>query len=399
VGAVHGYERRRRARGRRGEQVGDRQGGLRPGAAPTGSHDKAAKYAVEMARQTMPNYNLANKARISTNKGVLKGAAAPLTQFKQYGIHMYSVMSNLLRASIHNADKQERREAQKAFAGILATHALIAGSLTLIADPLRYVMGAYDWITGSDRPHDYQNDVRSWIASAFGPELGEIISRGLPHAAGFDIHRRVGLANLLEVPELKSFDAKGYMETLAAAMTGAAGEDATQIAAAMGKMVQGDIMGGLKGMVPRVIRDPMKAGLFGGGLLNQGVTDSKGKTIYPASKLSAGDIAYQALGFQPSKVSEFRERHAAEQEYKAEIKSARSKAETAFVTAAPSDRRSAIEQVREYNRDHPNSPITYSQLLQAVKRQHDQERQPGGIQAPKKLQREMGQRGSFANVQ
>jgi len=345
----------------------------------------------------MPNYNLANKARISTDKGVLGGMAAPLTQFKQYGIHMYSMMSNLVRASINGASKQERREATKAFAGILATHALMAGAIggTFLSDVLRWVGGAYDWATGAAKPHDYQNDVRAWLASAFGPELGEIVARGLPHAAGFDIHRRVGLSNLLEPPELKSFDTKGFGEALAAAMTGAAGQDATTIAGATTKILSGDIMGGLKDTVPRVIRDPIKAY----NLAERGVTDSKGKTILPPSKLSAGDIAYQAAGFQPSKVSEFREGRNAILEAREEQTHARSQVMTAFTTAAPSDRHSVIEQVRSYNREHPNEPITYSQLLQAQKRQAEQTKQPGtfGLRVPKKSLQEMRQHGSFAN--
>jgi hypothetical protein len=193
---------------------------------------------------------------------------------------MYSMMANLVKTSIDGASKQDRMEARKAFAAILATHALMAGSLTLIADPLRYVMGAYDYFTDADRPHDYQNDVRSWIADAFGPELGEIVSRGLPHAAGFDIHRRVGLANLLEVPELKEFSKKGFGEMLVAATTGAAGEDATQMAEGCTRWSATETSGLVSGMVPRVVRDAMKAS----NLAEKGVTDSKGKTILPASK-------------------------------------------------------------------------------------------------------------------
>jgi hypothetical protein len=311
---------------------------------------------------------------------------------------MYNVMGALLHQSMNGATKAEKREATKAFAGMLATHALMAGTLTLIADPLRYVMGAYDWITGAAKPHDYQNDVRSWIADAFGPEIGEVISRGLPHAAGFDIHRRVGLSNLLEIPELKSFDAKGWGEMVAAAMTGASGQDAVQMADGMHKLMPWnfDLMGALKGLAPRPVRDVGKAI----NLANKGVTDSKGKTILPPEKLSSADIAYQALGFQPSRVSEFREGRNAILEAREEQVSARSKVMTAFTTAAPSDRHSVIEQVREYNREHPQEPITYSQLLQGVKRQQEQARQPAtfGVRVPKKATREMGQHGSFANT-
>jgi hypothetical protein len=364
----------------------------------TGNHEQAKLYAVDMARKAMPNYNLGNKSRQSTNRGFLGEAAAPLMQFKQYGINMYSVMANLVQASIHNAPGPERTEARKAFAGILATHAMMAGvfALPFVGDPLRYVGGLYDLITRT-KPHDYENDVRRWIADAFGPELGEIVSRGLPHIAGIDIHRRVGLSNLLEVPELKSFDKKGFAELVAAAMTGAAGDDATAIAGGMMKVVQGDVMAGVKAMVPRVVRDPMKAA----GLATSGVTDSKGKTILPASKLSGGDVAAQALGFQPARVSEFREGRNAVLEAREEATVARTRALNAFTTASPSGRTSALKEVQDYNRGNPQAPITYAQLMSALKRQAQTTQNPGafGLSLPKKSAHTLSKQGSFANVQ
>jgi Inorganic Pyrophosphatase len=371
----------------------------------SGDHDTAANYAVETARTAMPNYNQVNKARISTRQGPLGAFGAPLTQFKQYGFHMYSVMANTLRESLHGATREDRMEARKAFAGILATHALMAGSLTLVGEPLRIIGGLYDLFTGADKPHNYENDVRSWMASAMGPELGEVAARGLPHLAGIDIHRRVGLTNLLETPEINSFDAKGFGEAVGAAMTGAAGEDATTIAAGahsiMAGLMQGDggkILNGLKAAIPRVVRDPMKAA----DLADRGVTDSRGRTILPPSRLSTGDVAAQALGFQPARVSEFREGRNAVIEAREEATAARSTALNAFVTASPTGRRDALTKVQDYNRSNPQSPITYSQLLQALKRQQSQTKaspRTFGLQLPNRQAPALEKAGAFANTQ
>lgn len=330
----------------------------------TKNAEAAAEYAVDVARQAMPNYNLSNKARVATDKGPLGAIAAPLFQFKNYGLHMYSMMGNLLKASIHGASSAERMEARKAFAGILATHALMAGSLTLIADPLRYIGGAYDFITGADKPHDYENDVRRFITAAAGPEIGEIVARGLPHAAGIDLHRRIGLSNLLEVPELNSFDKKGFGELVAAAMTGAGAEDAATMAGGLSKMLHGDMVGGLKDMVPRVFRDPIKAGQ----LATTGVTDSKGKTILPADKLSSGDVARQALGFQPSDVSEFREARAAVLEKKTAVQNEHNQLLADMVKASGDDRAALAQKVRAFNQANPGAAITYDAMLKAMQR-------------------------------
>jgi len=294
-------------------------------------------------------------------------------------------------------------EARKAFAGILATHSLMAGSLTLVADPLRYIGGAYDFVTGADKPHTYQADLRAWIADAFGPEVGEIVSRGLPHLAGIDLHNRVGLANMLNMPDLKSFDAKGMAEVIAAAMTGAAGQDATKIAEGMHKIFNGDIMSGLKDLTPRIARDPLKAGIVPGveGLADKGVMDAKGRTILPADKLTTKDIAYQALGFQPSRVTEFREGRQAIIEARDEMQSDRSEVLNKFLTATPAGRRDAIAAIQKYNRANPTSPITYSQMVAGLKRDQEKVKRPEsfGLLLPKKSPAQLSQHGSFANMQ
>lgn len=362
----------------------------------TGDHDVAAAYAIETVRQSSPNYNVGNKARITTDKGVLGGFAGPLTQFKQYGIHMYSVMANLVKASVHGATRDERMEARKAFAGILATHAMMAGVLTLIADPLRYVGGAYDFITGADKPHDYQTDVRGWMSDVFGKEAGELLARGAPHAAGIDIHARVGLGNLLEVPELKSFDKAGVMDMMAQAMTGAAGEDAATMAGGLSKMLHGDILGGLQAAVPRIVRDPLKAM----GLADKGVTDSTGKTILPANKLSGGDVAAQTLGFQPARVSEFREGRFAVLQARDEAKSEKSKLSTAWLAADHTDRAGIMSDIRQFNMANPHERITVEQLMKSAQEQRVNARRSQatfGLTLPKKAAKDLAQSGRFAD--
>jgi len=360
----------------------------------TGSVDGAVDYAVEKAREAMPNYNAANKARIATAKGPLGQMAGPIMQFKNYGVHMYAMMGNLLRSSIHGASRAERMEARKAFAGILATHAMMAGVLTLLPDPIKWALGAYDWATGAQQPHDYENDVRSWIASAFGPEVGEVISRGLPHALGIDVHRRIGLSNLLELPEIDSFKADGFGKALATAAFGAAGEDATQMAAAAPKLFPGpnfDPFNALKGLVPRVIRDPMKALA----LAQSGVTNARGQTLLPTSKLAPTDVAVQAAGFIPADVSEFHEGRSAVIEARQEMQEERSQILQRFVGAR--DRGTVLPDVQAYNLEHPGSPITYSQLLQALKRGAATGVGPFGLTLPKTAARELARKGAFTN--
>ena len=363
----------------------------------SGSEAVAINHAIDMLRDAVPNYNASNKARITTNKGALGNFAAPLTQFKQYGIHMYGVIANLAHESLKNAPSAERREARKALAGILATHALMAGGLTIIADPLRLVGGIYDWMTGATHPHDYQNDVRNFLADTFGPEAGELISRGLPHALGIDLHHRVGLSNLLELPDLDSFDSKGLIKAVGTMAAGAAGQDAANMVQGATRLWHGD-MGGFQDLVPRVLRDPLKAVA----LADNGVMDSRGRQLATSDQVGTGGVLAQALGFTPSVASEAREGQAAVREAQQDAKEARGKLISAWVAAGPG-RADVSTQIRQFNQANPAQPITMPQLVNALAAQaRARQQQPGansfGLRLPPKGAALLARAGRFANV-
>lgn len=360
----------------------------------TNDRAKAVEYAVEQARRAMPNYNLGNKARIGTSKGPLGALGAPITQFKHYGLHMYSIMANLAKESMSGPNKAEAR---KAFAGLLASHAMMAGVLTLIADPLRYIGGAYDALSGAQKPHDYQNDVRGFMADVFGPELGEVLARGAPHALGFDVHRRVGLANLLEIPEMRSFDKAGAAEVLIGAALGASGENLTNIVDGLRKFRDGDVMGGMISAMPRLARDITKAYK----LDTTGVTDQRGKVELPAEKISNADVAYQALGFQPSRVSEFREGRAAVQEAQQEAKSEHDRLVQRWLAADAEERQNIRQEINLFNQNPRNLGfrITQGQLLRDLQQRRKQADAPFGLHLPRKGAAALAEAGAFANYQ
>jgi hypothetical protein len=362
----------------------------------TGSVEKAVQYATDTVRKVAPNYNYGNKSRISTTAGPLGGFGAPALQFKQYGLHMYATMANLARASMHGASVAERKEARKALGGILATHALMAGSLTLIADPLRYVGGAYDLITGADKPHDYENDARGFLADTFGPELGQVLARGLPEAVGIAIYRRVGLANPLEMPDLDDFKSASWLAAAGKLMTGAPTETAANYAQGLHQMLQGDVLGGLKSVVPRPIRDVMKAAT----LAQDGLKDSKGHTMLTPDQIGPGGVLAQGLGFQPAIVSEAREGRAAINEQLQADKSQHSKLVQAWLGAQPADRAGIMAQIRQWNQGHHGQPITLDYLYRQLAAMQSAARAPTstafGLRVPKGSN--AAQAGSFAYV-
>lgn len=351
--------------------------------ARTGDHDAAVKYAIEMVRNSMPNYQPTNKPRISTRQGPLGGWASIPFQFKQYGLFMYSMLGNLVHTWAKGATKIERVEARRAFLGIMATHALMAGVITWLADPLRIVGGLHDLIFG-EHFKNYDYEVRNFIAHWLGPELGEVVSRGLPHALGVDVHHRVGLSNLLELPNL---DAPGDVwKAIGTALVGATGEDAAAFFSGIKDLFKGDVDGALRGVLPRLVRDPLKAY----DLETTGLTNSRGQTILPPSKIPANEIVAQALGFQPAVVSEFREGREAVVEARQAQMDARSAAEQAFF------RDHRMQAIRDYNAKYPESPITYSQIIRGLRQRT--RLGPYGLRMSPRQSVGLTGAGAFANV-
>jgi hypothetical protein len=350
-----------------------------------GDRMAARDYAIQTVRRVMPNYTTGNRELIARHP-----IMSPLLQFKRYGMHMYALMANLTREGLNGPNK---REAWQSLAGILTTHALMAGTLTLIADPLRYIGGAYDIATGQSKFHDYQTGVRRFYADTFGPEVGEVLSRGLPHLAGIDLHRRVGLANLLEIPEMSGFSKDGAGQVLLGLMTGATGENLQNLVAGLAKLTHGDWRGGMELAIPRVFRDAMK----GADIATSGVRDSTGKVVLPPEEVGIGGGIAQALGFQPAAVSEFRERRNAVLQAREEATSAHTQLTNAWLAASPADRPAIMSQIREFNADpmHRGFQIKMDQLLRDAQARRKQTSMPFGLRMSPAQARTAAQAGAF----
>ncbi|HWW19991.1 MAG TPA: hypothetical protein VNZ06_04235, partial [Steroidobacteraceae bacterium] len=132
----------------------------------------------------------------------------------------------------------------------------------------------------------------------------------------------------------------------------------------------------------------------------QGVTDSTGKTILPPEAIGTGGVAAQALGFQPSVVTEFREGRNAALEAREEAQSARSSLVNRYLAATPIDRHAIQSEINQFNADpmHRGMAITVDQLLRDEASRRKQAREPFGLKLPAKAARTLGQAGAFANV-
>jgi hypothetical protein len=162
-----------------------------------------------------------------------------------------------------------------------------------------------DWFTNRD-DHDVTASYRSFLANTFGKDMGEIIARGLPRAAGVDF------ANWGEgeiVPgsaSLKVFTEKRKWEDVERdwfkSIGGPALDQMFQLGLASRDIMNGDYLEGLGRFSPGLLSSPMKAYR----LATQGFVDQHGQKL-PLSSPNAAQIMLTALGLKPAGQAEYQE--------------------------------------------------------------------------------------------
>ena len=151
------------------------------------THDEAVRYAKDTLANTQGLYSRTNVPRVFRTNQLLRMTL----QFKQFPQMIY----NLLAKSAYQAFKGETPEAQwegmRQFAGVVGTHALMAGALGLPTEPIRAVMMLANamGVPGMDWK-EHEDQMTKWLAAKYGPQAAEIIMHGLTRASWVSVVRR-----------------------------------------------------------------------------------------------------------------------------------------------------------------------------------------------------------------
>ena len=102
---------------------------------------------------------------------------------------------------------------------------------------------------------------------------------------------------------------------------------------------------------PKAVRDAVRAFRFA----NEGVTDNTGKIIMTPTNLDPLEIFWQSLGFSPAQVAEMYSRNRAVKDR----------------TTGEYSR--AIKELRKYNAQFPENPITLDEVIKSVEQRNKDE--------------------------
>jgi len=333
-----------------------------------GGYDKAAQdYATSTVSNSMFDYQNWNTARQLGKKGFLGPVTPLLTQFMSYQVQitekLYSeALDAFQRARPGESEaqaKQRRTEARRFIGGHLAAVTALAGTLglpfaTVFATALERMVDALD---DDDEPFDATSAYRNFLASVFGKDVAEVLARGAPRVAGFDISARAGEQNLLPFSEFLA-DRRSWKEAVANSAGRSLGAVPSMLQNVLdggGQIADGDYLGGAKTMLPVAFKSPLEAYR----MTNEGYIDTKGNKL-PLSPTAASYL-WQLLGFSPSAKAEYGEARSDQAARRGEItrraSSLRQQIVRALRTGDNAGARDLIAEAMKFDQDNPGFAV------------------------------------------
>jgi hypothetical protein len=382
------------------------------------AYDAALEAARDLTQETMFNYNTTNKPRYFRGN-----IASVVLQFKMYPQHMSVLLARTFYKSITQNEQLEldriredlktappeelakaleakkaeladiRREATKAFWGMLGTAFLSAG---ITGMPLWFVfsgvMSAFHAVFGEDdEPFNPENWFKNWAGRTFGGFAGDSISRGLlSQATGMNFADRMNM-NLTDMwfPDVrKSQDEVDYMQNMFINLLGpSVGALLVNYPEALKRYNDGHIERAIEGMMPAAIKNAMAGTRY---LVEGQALTLKGNTL--VDDISAREALSQMLGFSPERVAQAQKSTIEAKNINEDIKSRRTDLLNAFFIAVDGGDEEMLQRVLDkmakFNNAIPEFAINGETLANSViKRYQDRAlaNVTGGMGLDKKL--------------
>ncbi|HEL4105710.1 TPA: PLxRFG domain-containing protein [Stenotrophomonas maltophilia] len=327
------------------------------------SFDEAVKFARDAIFDTHFDYSNANRARFMQS-----GTAKVLLMFRQYSLNMTWALGRMVWQATKGQDPQVRQIARRNLTGLLGMSALFSGAMGL--PMMGMIMGALNGIQATfgddDEPWDAETELRAFLTGMLGQGGADLLLHGpADKLTGANISGRVGLDSLWIRDADRELDGRGMFNNLLEQAAGPMGGVLKNVLVGKQQVDEGHIMRGIETMLPKGLKDVIKAGRYA----TQGVNTLRGDPV--VADLSPWEILLQANGFAPEKVSRQYETTRALKNYEQHILDRRKSLVNAFAMALRNgdagDRASVLAKIRDFNRVNPELAITSSGLQQSIK--------------------------------
>lgn len=327
-------------------------------------HEQAVDTAHEL--NFTVNYDYANSSR----PRILQSDFAKIVGvFMSYQLNVWYRIFRDIHQSFAGDNAQARKEARYQLGGLMAMQTLLGGtSGFFMYNVLMGIAGMF--FDDEDNPFSFKHEVETAIYDLFGKSVGGMIINGVPgHLTGIDLTSRVGMADFfLRMPDGSNEGKDWWLEFVAGSLGASVGAVGNMVVGAH-YMREGDTARGAELMVPKAIKDLMKAWRYA----NEGLLTRKGDVILPKDDMQVWDIVKQASGFTPAKVSTAHELRGRKYDAQNRIKNERSTLINRFATAIRNGdqdaRKRVIQQIIAWNkRSYAKAlPITRETLERSLK--------------------------------
>lgn len=342
----------------------------------SGDQARAIQFAQDTVNLTQFNYSASNSAPYM-NHPALRLAL----QFKKYGVGMYQFLGEQAAIAYHNAEPGDRARALKSLSLTIGMHVLVAGAMGLPTEPIKLIvtaangLGVVDWSWG-----DVENAQREAMADLFGAEFGEIVSRGIPRAAGIDLSSRMGIDTLMgPFGEPRSNEAQDWKAYMWDSVAGAPAGLVADWARGLNDLAQGDLVRAAERLIPvKAFSDSIKAYRT----MTEGtISEKTGKQVM--SPYTIGEALTRSFGFQPAREAEAYERSGMFYRGKDRQDAERSEFQKEWVQANGAARGRIWREITRWNKSQPREVrLSLSDLRTYQKRlKDDMKKTQEGIRA------------------
>jgi hypothetical protein len=331
---------------------------------------------ADLVRLTQIDYSQANQPRAFRRIGRVSLPRA-LTMFKMYPQAIYNLIVGSTYDAITGAGAS-RAEAAKTLGGIVLSHTVMAGVVGgLLLEPLRLVLWAWNQIFGDDdEQYDLDTSVRLWMADTFGPQAGDVLSRGVFAAAGLDLSSRLGLAHLALYNTPSATDEDSWYKLIAEAAGPIPSLIVRGITGFSKAWEQGRYRDAVASAIPlKILQDANKAY----NQATQGITTTSGAPIVEGKDIGGLQTVATALGFRTAQAARISDKRSTKYDYEQWLSRRKSQLYNFYWNAdGPEERRKAVGAIKQFNEKNPGAAIRQADLIKSRRTAKQQAAQARG---------------------
>ena len=323
-------------------------------------HDGAFEQAMKATYDGHFDYSSGNRPRIMQGN-----VAKVILLFKQFGQNMLYTMIRSLHQSFKAETPAARREARRALGGIMASHAVFAGTMGL--PMIGTILGLMSFFGGGDdEPWDAETALKNNLSDVLGVTATDVLMNGVSRLTPWDISGRVSIDNLIIPKTREGLEGESQAQAVMTAAIGPIGGIFVNILKGFQEISEGHGMRGIETMSPTFMRGPLRAIRFA----DEGAQDKTGVSI--TEEVGMPGVIGQALGFAPSEVRLATEGRSAVYKLQKQLDARRSSLMTKFARAKMQDDQEGMNEawteIESFNQANPERRINRIQAMQSYRK-------------------------------